>query len=361
MLTVADGAVAAGWDVVVSVECLPATRSLTEDLEARPHVRYRDRRISSNGGPRGLLRQAVPLARLLAQERPSAAMIVLPWPTRGLGQIVGTALAGIPTAVVFQLAPWSTPLGPQRILYRWANRRRQQWISVSTQNGNALADTFGLPKSSIMTVHNGVPHRDPPQASEVAAARTALRTELGLPHDARIVLTVGRLHDQKGHKDLLEILPAALEGRPDTYFVWAGDGELQPELAAAIRTLDLQQHVRMLGRREDVQRLLWGSDLFLLPSRFEGHPFALLEAMGQGVPAVSSDAGGAPEVIRNGVDGLIHERGQPEDLARQLIWALEHPDEMREMAASARARVNAFSESRMLEETLSVLENLATR
>jgi glycosyltransferase involved in cell wall biosynthesis len=117
----------------------------------------------------------------------------------------------------------------------------------------------------------------------------------------------------------------------------------------------------MLGRRDDVPTLLRASDLFLLPSRFEGHPFALLEAMAHGLPAVSSDAGGAPEVMRPHVDGLLHARGQPADIAQQLIWALDHPNEMRAMASSATARVEAFSERRMLEETLSVLDELAAR
>jgi glycosyltransferase involved in cell wall biosynthesis len=253
------------------------------------------------------------------------------------------------------------PIGRRRVLYRWAHRRRQQWVAVSRQNRAAIAATFALPEGSIRPIYNGVALTAAPRDADVAAARTAVRDELDLPAGARIVLTVGRLHEQKGHADILTVLPSVLEGRADTFFIWVGDGELRPALEAEVRGRGLQRHVRMLGRREDVETLLLGSDLFLLPSRFEGHPFALLEAMALGIPCVSSDAGGAPEIMRDRVDGLIHGRGRTDEMARQLTWALDHPAEMEAMAASARARVADFSESRMIDETLSMLQDLATR
>jgi glycosyltransferase involved in cell wall biosynthesis len=173
------------------------------------------------------------------------------------------------------------------------------------------------------------------------------------------VLTTGRLHGQKGYEDLLAVLPAVVASRPNAYFIWAGDGHERGELESRIRANALDGRVRMLGRRDDVPRLLHASDLFVLPSRFEGHPFALLEAMAAGLPAVASDAGGAPEIMRDGVDGLIHRRGDVDDLARQLVYALDHPDEMASFANSARRRVRAFSDERMVSETLSLLRELA--
>jgi glycosyltransferase involved in cell wall biosynthesis len=232
---------------------------------------------------------------------------------------------------------------------------------VSGQNRDALAATFDLPPDSISTIHNGVRASARADPAAVATARAALRQELDLPADARVVLTVGRLHEQKGQADLLAVLPSALKGRPNAYFVWAGDGELRPELESRVRELNLQGRVRMLGRRSDVEDLLLASDLFLLPSRYEGHPFALLEAMALGIPAVSSDAGGAPEIMRDHVDGVIHARGRPDDLESKLTWALDHPEEMEQMAASARSRVADFSVERMLAETLAMLEELAAR
>ena len=285
-------------------------------------------------------------------------MIVLPWPTRGIGSMLAMARSSIPTAVVFQLAPWRVSAGRWGALCRGARTRRQQWIAVSDQNRHAVAATFGVPASSVRTIYNGAARHAHVNTEDLAAARLALRTELQLSADAQVVLTVGRLDAQKGHADLLGILPRVLEGRSDIFFIWIGDGELRAELEAGIRLRGLQHHVRILGYRSDVGRLLQGSDLFLLPSRFEGAPFVLVEALAHGIPAVSSDAGGAPEIVRDHIDGLIYRRGDPVDLARQLSWALDHPEEMRFMGASGRSRADTFSQSRMLRETFAVLEAL---
>lgn len=358
MLTVADAALDDGWDVVVGFESCPGTRDIVQELQARPRACYVDARIGDHGRRWAVLREGYASIRLLARVRPSAAMIVLPWPGRGLGCMLAMAFLAMPTAVIFQLAPWPVPTGGWGALARWAQRRCQQWVAVSDQNRDAVAGTFRVPPDSIRTIYNGVARTAGPGPAELTAARIGLRDELHLPAGARVVLTVGRLNSQKGHSDLLGTLPRVLKGRRDTFFIWVGDGELRPELESAIRRCDLQHHVRILGYRNDVGRLLQGSDLFLLPSRFEGHPFALVEAMAQGIPAVSSDAGGAPEIMRDQVDGLVHRREDPADLARQLSWALDHPQEMRVMADSGRCRAATFSQSRMLRETFSVLEEL---
>jgi glycosyltransferase involved in cell wall biosynthesis len=363
ILTLGDAASETDWHVSVSLESGPGTAGFVEELSSKTHLTYMDARVADDGTRSRLtpLRQAYAASRVIARARPDAAMVALPWPTHGLGLVLALARARIPTAAIFQLAPWDMRLGRRARLYRWAHGRGQRWLAVSDQNRDAIAATFGFPADDIRTIYNGVATPDEPDPREVTSARQALRDELGLGSEARIVLSTGRLHDQKGYTDLLEVLPRALEGRPETCFVWAGDGEMRAELESEIRERGLQSRVRMLGRREDVPRLLLASDLFLLPSRYEGHPFALLEAMAMHVPTVSSDAGGSPEIMRKGIDGLIHTRGEPEDLARQLIWALDHPAEMRAFANSARSRVAEFSETRMLDETLALLRELAAR
>jgi glycosyltransferase involved in cell wall biosynthesis len=357
-LAVADAAAGAGWQVTVSFESGPGTAGIVDELRKRPQVRYADARVGAGDARLEVARHALAVSSLVKKVRPAAALVVLQWPTASLGALLALARARIPTAVVFQLAPWEMPVGRRAALYRWANSRGQAWVAVSDQNREALSATFGLPRERIRTIYNGVRVPAPPEAAAVATARGSVRDELGLPPDSRIVLTVGRLHDQKGHADLLEVIPATLTERPDVYFAWAGDGELRGELESELRRLQLEDRVRILGRREDVETLLLASDLFVLPSRYEGHPFALLEAMALGVPSVSSDAGGAPEIMRDRVDGLIHERGRTGELGRALGWALDHPHDMRRMAASARTRAAGFSVERMLAEILATLDDL---
>jgi glycosyltransferase involved in cell wall biosynthesis len=363
MLTVADAAAAAGWDLTVSIESRTGTSALVSELESRPHVTYVDARVGDDETAHRLAfaQQARAASSVVRRVRPDVAMVVLPWPTHGLGTLLALARSRIPTALVFQLAPWEMPLGALRRLYRLAQRRGQRLVAVSEQNRDALASTFAVPREEIRTIYNGVAPQAAPSRSEVAANREAVRRELGVSPAARLVLTAGRLHGQKGYEDLLAVLPDVIDGRSDVYFVWAGDGEQRAALESSIRTKGLEDRVRLLGRREDVPRLLQASDLFVLPSRFEGHPFALLEAMAAGVPAVASDAGGAPEIMRDGIDGLIHRRTDTADLARQLAFALDHPAEMARFAGSARERVQEFSRDRMLAETLSLLDELAGR
>ena len=358
MLTVANAAVERGWEVTVSFELTLRTRSIAQELEDQDRAAYIDARVLGSHR-RAVIRQAFATARLLARVRPDVTMIVLPWPTAGVGCMLATALASAPTVVVFQLAPWAVPIGRWGPPCRWAHRRRQQWITVSDQNRDAVAASFGLAQDAIRTIYNGAAEAARLSGDDLAAARLALRAALQLRADARVVITVARLETQKGHADLLEVLPSVLRGRSNTFFVWVGDGELRAELESAVRRDGLQEHVRILGYRADVSSLLHGSDLFVLPSRSEGHPFALAEALAHGLPVVSSDAGGGPEMVRDGTDGLIHRRGDPADLARQLSWAFDHPAEMLEMAVSGRSRAEAFSESKMLRETFAALETLS--
>jgi glycosyltransferase involved in cell wall biosynthesis len=108
----------------------------------------------------------------------------------------------------------------------------------------------------------------------------------------------------------------------------------------------------MPGYRTDVSRFLSSGDLFAFPSRFEGLPFALLEAMAYGLPVVASDATSTPEIISDRVHGLLFPSGDCEKLSQTLVWALEHPEEMSRMAERAACRTQDFSEETMLRHTL---------
>jgi len=357
LLTIARAATEHGWNVTVGFELSTGTRTLAQDVRGDSRLSYVNAPIG--GGHRGaVIGQILATAGLLLRARPHVVMVVLPWPRLGIGSMIAPALAAIPTAVVFQLAPWPVPVGRWGPWCRWAQRRRQRWIAVSDQNGAAVVATFDVPPGSVRTIYNGGPDPADLNPEELRSARRALRDELQLPSGATVIVTVGRLAAQKGHEDLLDSLATVLPEQPDAFFVWVGDGDLRSELELQIRRGGLTHHVRMLGHRTDVDRILSAADLFVLPSRFEGLPFALIEAMAHGVPSISSDAGGSPELLRDGIDGLIHRREDPADLAEKLLWALEHPQPMSAMAVSARARAATFSEAHMGQQTLAVLEQL---
>jgi glycosyltransferase involved in cell wall biosynthesis len=153
-------------------------------------------------------------------------------------------------------------------------------------------------------------------------------------------LTVGRLASQKGHLDLLDAIGRLSDSCGNVHYVWAGEGEKETSLRAAIGAAGLDGRVHLLGFRRDVAALLHAADLFVLPTRWEGCSRALLEAMSAGLPTVVSDASSNPELVESGRHGLLCPVGDRTRLAEALAYALTHPDEMRRMGqtASERAR-----------------------
>ncbi len=151
-----------------------------------------------------------------------------------------------------------------------------------------LKDRLGIPPGSVVTIANGVDTaRYRPFNTDDAAEREKLRAELGAG-DAVVLISSGRLAVQKGFDRLLSA--AALLGARDDLPSWqlwiAGDGPERDRLTELIPGLRLQDQVKLLGARSDLDRLLRAADLYVLLSRFEGLPLALLEALSSGLPAV---------------------------------------------------------------------------
>lgn len=136
-----------------------------------------------------------------------------------------------------------------------------------------------------------------------AAAPGRLRAELRLPAGTPLVGYVGRLSREKGVRELLDA--AASQPVAHVHFVLVGDGPLRAELAAAVSARGLAHRVHLLGRREDAAALLPDLDALVLPSHREGTPMVLLEAMAAGVPPIATAVGGVPDVVTDGVNGIL--------------------------------------------------------
>ena len=168
------------------------------------------------------------------------------------------------------------------------------------------------------------------------ARRRQARAELGLPADATVVGTVGRLTYQKAPDDFLAALRAL--GRPGVTGVWVGDGELAGQLAARAAGLPGNQLV-LAGQRSNVPDLLPAFDVFALSSRYEGLPTAVVEAMVCGIPVVATAVNAVGDVVIPGETGLLVPPGRPELLAEAVGFLLDSPDAAARMAATARARL----------------------
>ncbi|MEO8196997.1 MAG: glycosyltransferase family 4 protein [Thermoanaerobaculia bacterium] len=194
--------------------------------------------------------------------------------------------------------------------------------------------------------------------ARAAAALPALRRELaGLAgrEAAPLLVAAGRLTRQKGFDVLLEALPALLTGHPGLLLCLAGEGPERAALAAQARRLELGDRVRFLGQRGDLAALFAAADLFVLPSRSEGSPYVLLEAMALGLPVVATAVGDVAETLggeaAERAPGLVHP-GDAVALAAAIRQRLRSLGETKGPAERARAvATSRRSAARMVEET----------
>jgi glycosyltransferase involved in cell wall biosynthesis len=147
-----------------------------------------------------------------------------------------------------------------------------------------------------------------------------------------------------------------LQQKPDVQFIMVGDGPLAAEVHQAIGP---EQRIKVFGYRDDVPEVLSILDLFVLSSLWEGLGRALTEAMIVGVPVAATAVDGVPELVTHHQTGLLSSPGDPAQLADNIIWLLDHPEEAESMKQAARNLVvPTFSAERMVENIEELFERL---
>ena len=269
------------------------------------------------------------------------------------------ALAGVPVIVhtphafAFQMRTGRAQRALYLALERWAARRTTCLVAVSHAEA-ARAAAAGYSPTRVAVIDTG----DTPAAALCPAEGAALRRELGIDAAAPLVLFAGRLVAQKAPEVLVRAAVAVLQSMPDAVFLLAGEGPLRPALEEEIRRAGRDTSIRLLGHREDVPRLLAGANAFALPSRWEGFPYALLEAMNAGLPVVGADIPPLREVVRPGENGTLVPPDDAGALAAALCDLLGNPERAGGLGAAGRALVRArYTRQRQVEE----LGNLYTR
>ncbi len=223
-------------------------------------------------------------------------------------------------------------------------------IAVSTGQRRTY-ERAGVPTGLITTVVNGIRPR------RAVQPRKQARLRLGVDPDQRVVLAVGRLLVQKGHRYLVEALPELVARFPDVVVVIVGDGALRAELVARATSLGVQDRLRLVGFVEDARSLLGAADVFVLPSRQEALPLSALEAMDAGLPVVGTRVLGTAEVVVDGVTGLLVRPEDPAALAGAIGRLLADPARARRYGAAGRERfAERYTSDRMARQTLAVYD-----
>jgi glycosyltransferase involved in cell wall biosynthesis len=164
----------------------------------------------------------------------------------------------------------------------------------------------------------------------------------------KTVLAVGRLHEQKGFDLLLQVWQPIEDKYPEWQLRIVGEGPERTELEPQIKNLHLQ-HVSLAGRTADVAKEYAAASLFVLSSRYEGLPLALIEAMWCGTPCVAFDCPQGPAELLADGRGWLVENGNVEKLTQQIVYAISHPDEAKTRAAKAQAYAHAtYSEAAIM-------------
>jgi glycosyltransferase involved in cell wall biosynthesis len=205
-------------------------------------------------------------------------------------------------------------------LDRWSLRAADRVITVCRPFAAEL-QSRGISPNRIHIQHMPIRPFQPIASEQVAS----LRTQLAISDDVSVLLSVGRLSFEKGHADLIRAFHALRQQKPcmPVHLVLVGDGPERSNLCSLCQRFELSAYVTLVGHQEDVRHYYAMADAFVLPSRSEGSPNVLLEAMSMGLPVVATSVGGIPELVRHGNDALLVDKGNVGALTAALSRVLE--------------------------------------
>ncbi|MFQ5510892.1 MAG: glycosyltransferase family 4 protein [Candidatus Krumholzibacteriia bacterium] len=207
-----------------------------------------------------------------------------------------------------------------------------RFIAVADRHRQYLRDTENLDASKIDVIHNGVDL----ETFRPGEGDGALRDELGIDGAARVVTTVATLKPLKRIDLLLDAAKGIMAANGGVQFVIVGDGAERGRLQERAARLGIGERVIFAGFREDVDKILRLSDLFVLPSRTEAFPNVVLEAMASGLPVVATDVGSVVEMVEDGHSGILVPPGDVDALRTAIGSLLADPGRLR--ACGARGR-----------------------
>jgi glycosyltransferase involved in cell wall biosynthesis len=203
----------------------------------------------------------------------------------------------------------------------WALGRASRVVAVSHAMARRVV-SLGIPEARVVGQHNGVDGQ-----TFALRDKAVARARLGIDHAGPVIVYVGNVKIGKGVKVLVDAMAplAAKHGHGEALLCVVGSGEADAEIAARVKELGLSRTVRLVGRQlhTDVPWWMSAGDVFCLPSYMEGCPNVVLEALASGRAVVASRVGGIPELITDGVNGVLVPPGDPDALAAGLAKALE--------------------------------------
>jgi glycosyltransferase involved in cell wall biosynthesis len=281
------------------------------------------------------------LVRLIRRER--FTVVHTHCSKAGLSGRLAARLAGAPAVVhtfhIFAVHPGLSMA--RRLVYAVLERLvrgcAHRYVAVSPRVALEAVRQRIAPPGSMVVI---------PSAVDLAGIPTeedpTVRQELGIPANAPVVGTVGRIVAQKAPLDFVRMCALIHARRPEVAFVMVGDADLESaglEEETRLEAERLGVPVIFTGFRSDAPRVGASFDVYVVPSRYEGLGRAVTEAMASARPVVATAVNGVPDLVEPGATGLLAPPADPEALAAAVEWLLDHPEEARQMGAQGRERV----------------------
>jgi glycosyltransferase involved in cell wall biosynthesis len=266
-------------------------------------------------------------------------------------------MAGVPIVVATEHNVYADK--PRRYVFveRRLAHKTDAIVAVSREVQRFLSRQLDIPASAIRVLHNGV-SLPLPSAPAVAALRERMRIA---PGGVRLA-TVASLTAKKGHDVLLGALAQLRDRGLSWALALAGEGAERPRIAQIVAERGLGDRVHLLGAVPNVADVLAATDIFVLPSRVEGLPLALLEAMLVGRPAIATAVGGVPEAIESGVNGVLVPAGDEAALADAIATLAASADLRDRLGAAARQTIEqGFTEQRYVDSLSALYGELVRR
>ena len=176
--------------------------------------------------------------------------------------------------------------------------------------------------------------------------RSAKRRELGIDDKSTVIITVGELNANKNHTQVLRALYKLR--KTNFHYLIVGTGEDELKLKKTVNQLSLQSNVSFLGFRKDIPELLSASDIFVLTSRREGLPKAILEAMAVGLPIIATDVRGNRDLVKHGENGLIIPLDDVERTAEAIMKLIAEPELKETMGEKSKELVKYYDLNNIL-------------
>ncbi len=242
------------------------------------------------------------------------------------------------------LARWLTRLG---------NKHTDIFIAISRAIEEELL-AMGVPGAKITLIFSGL------DRSKFTSSRTpaAIKSELGIEPGDKVYTLVGRMHPVKGHEYFLGAAARVLGQGVKAKFLMVGDGIQRPRIEQQIREMGLKEHVVMPGYYPDIEDIYRITDILCVPSLMEGLGLVVLEAMNFEVPVIATRVGGIPEIIEDGVDGILVEPRDTAALAEAMLALGQEPERARRLALGGREKVGIFTVERMARQVEEVYLSL---